>query len=208
MCPDRELLSAYADGEVPSPWRERIAEHLASCESCAALVAAYAALGESLRSDSSALEAAMVEVGRARLEALLESAKSRGAAPSYRPAGLRLAHAGSVWARSISLPLPLAAAAALALLLFAGLSASSLFRAPVQRGPALATAEVAPNGAQQVSMDGILRYLDSQNAQVTVTINLPSEATFNESGNPVIVRAPRAELAGTVQGDPVQGGNP
>ncbi|MBU1079772.1 MAG: zf-HC2 domain-containing protein, partial [Spirochaetes bacterium] len=35
MCPDRELLSAWADGEVPSPWRETIDRHVAACESCA-----------------------------------------------------------------------------------------------------------------------------------------------------------------------------
>jgi hypothetical protein len=40
-------------------------------------------------------------------------------------------------------------------------------------------------------MDGILRYLNNQNAQVTLTINLPSEATFSQQGTPVIVRAPK-----------------
>lgn len=50
-------------------------------------------------------------------------------------------------------------------------------------------------------MDSILRFLDSQNAQVTVTINLPSEATFSQPGNPVIVRAPRGE---TVSGPPAE----
>ena len=35
-------------------------------------------------------------------------------------------------------------------------------------------------------MERILRYLDSQNAQVTLTINLHSETDFGEAGTPVI----------------------
>jgi anti-sigma factor RsiW len=204
MCPDRELLSAYADGEVPSPWNERIADHLASCEACSAVVEEFSCLGGRLRAESCPGESAIVDRGRARLDRELESAaRSASWNRPRRP--------GSAWGRSISLPLPLAAAAALALLLFAGLSAASLFRSAPGSSPALASAEVAPNGAHQVSMDGILRYLDSQNAQVTVTIKLPSETTFNEPGNPVIVRAPKVyQGASTVSAPaaPDKGGNP
>ena len=41
MCPDRGLLSAYVDGEVPSPWKERLAAHLSECPSCAAQAARF-----------------------------------------------------------------------------------------------------------------------------------------------------------------------
>ncbi len=34
-CPDSDLYSAYVDGEVPSPWREKLEAHIASCRECA-----------------------------------------------------------------------------------------------------------------------------------------------------------------------------
>lgn len=44
MCPDKELFSAYVDGEVPEPWCSRLADHIASCEKCRNIVATYSAL--------------------------------------------------------------------------------------------------------------------------------------------------------------------
>ena len=184
MCPDRELLSAYMDGEVPSPWKERIAEHLASCAKCSAVVRDYGSLSENLASAPCPGEAGIVERGRTRFEAELAS---RAAVP--RRASLSHFERGQ---RMISVPLPLAAAAAIAILALAGLNTVNLIASNHGPKPALATAEVVPHGAQQVSMDDVLHYLDSQNAQLTLTIKLPSEATFNEPGTPVIVRAPRS----------------
>lgn len=44
MCPDKELFSAYVDGEVPEPWCSRLADHIASCEKCRDVVCTYSAL--------------------------------------------------------------------------------------------------------------------------------------------------------------------
>ena len=43
-CPDTNLYSAYVDGEVPSPWKEKLEAHLASCESCRAIERRYRGL--------------------------------------------------------------------------------------------------------------------------------------------------------------------
>jgi thioredoxin-related protein len=34
MCPDPQLLSIYLDGELPSPWKEKMQEHFAQCPRC------------------------------------------------------------------------------------------------------------------------------------------------------------------------------
>lgn len=34
-CPDSDLFSAYVDGEIPSPWKEKLEAHIASCQECA-----------------------------------------------------------------------------------------------------------------------------------------------------------------------------
>lgn len=203
MCPDRDLVSAYVDGEVPSPWRERLEEHFASCPDCAALAASYAALGERLRAAPLAErvddEAASLARGRARLETLLESLGSAastaaesagGAAPDEAALDAR----SVAWRRKVSLPLPLAAAAALLALLIGGAAAVVAFRpgkaAEIQ---AVASGEIAPPStqvrSQPASMDELLRYLDAQGGQVTLTIKLPTEKTFGSAGKPVIMRS-------------------
>ncbi len=48
-CPEPDLHSAYIDGEVNSPWREKIEAHLASCESCRTELAKLEGLRNMLR---------------------------------------------------------------------------------------------------------------------------------------------------------------
>lgn len=33
-CPDSDLFSAFADGEVPSPWKEKLEAHINACPTC------------------------------------------------------------------------------------------------------------------------------------------------------------------------------
>ena len=51
MCPDDTLLSAFFDGEVSSPWKEQIEEHLISCEKCRSIVDGYAVQSQLLQND-------------------------------------------------------------------------------------------------------------------------------------------------------------
>jgi anti-sigma factor RsiW len=199
MCPDRELLSAYFDGEVPSPWRERIAEHLASCAPCASVVAGYEELARALKAEDAVGEAQAVARGRARLEGLLAAPALQSAA-SPEP---------SPWKRSVRLPLP-AAAAAVLIALAAGGAAAALALGPSRQGGAVvaassaaATPAIASPGVQPSSMDELLRYIDAHAAQVTITMNLPTGTRFDESGEPVIIRA--SQESG-VSAAPVAGG--
>jgi anti-sigma factor RsiW len=205
MCPDRELLSAYVDGEVPSPWRERIAEHLASCPSCASAAEGYAALGRAIRADVPAGEAQALSRVRDRLEARLAAMdeSAGGSVVPFRPA---------LWKRSVRLPLPIAAAAALVALAAGGAATVLAFG---QRGQgiavaasqqAIATPAIASPTSQPSSMDELLRYLDAHDAQVTITMNLPTGTRFDDSGEPVIIRASQESPGTTVQLSPDSGG--
>ena len=42
MCPDSKLLSAFFDGEVSSPWKEQIEDHLVNCAACRETVEGFA----------------------------------------------------------------------------------------------------------------------------------------------------------------------
>jgi anti-sigma factor RsiW len=200
MCPDRDLVSAYIDGEVPSPWRERLEEHIAACSDCAALAADYTALGERLRVERAADESAALARGRARLEALLADIPEAGALPHAVSHGPKRPASRAVWRRSISLPLPLAAAAALIVILLGGATAALALKPGVGASiQAVASGELAPRQAQPASMDELLRYLNSSDGQVTLTINLPTGTTFGSAGKPVIMRSGQV-LRGTTVG--------
>ena len=51
-CPDKDLYSAYVDGELESPWREKIEAHLASCEKCSVIVDSYKKMSLKLSENS------------------------------------------------------------------------------------------------------------------------------------------------------------
>jgi anti-sigma factor RsiW len=190
MCPDRDLVSAYVDGEVPSPWRERLEEHLAACPDCAAIASGYARLGARLKAELASDEVARdeagcLERGRLRLDALLQGLPGAVRADRSPP--------WKDWRRSVSLPLPIAAAAALLVLLLGG--ATTLLALRPSRGAqiqSVASGEITPQpleaSAQPASMDELLRYLDARDGQVTLTIKLPSGTTFGSAGKPVIMR--------------------
>lgn len=205
MCPDRDLVSAYVDGEVPNPWKERLEEHFASCPKCAALAARYRELGQAFRaegSEAAALVAAQ-ERNRVRLDSLLVSAPESAVRGQRRATSLR-DEVSSIRGRAISLPIPLAAAAAILVLLLGGTTAALALRMNAKGSAvqaAVASGEIAPAAqarAQPASMDELLRYLDSSDGQITLTINLPSSTTFGSAGKPVIMRQGRAPRGQTV----------
>ena len=35
------MLSVYLDGELPSPWKEKLEEHVSGCPECAGRIGAY-----------------------------------------------------------------------------------------------------------------------------------------------------------------------
>jgi anti-sigma factor RsiW len=205
MCPDRDLVSAYVDGEVPNPWKKRLEEHFASCSKCAALAVRYRELGQALRaefSDTAAFVAAE-ERNRVKLDSLLASVPEGSARGLRRAAALR-DEVPRLRNRAISLPIPIAAAAAMLVLLLGGTTAALALRMNA-KGSAVQAAVAsgvialpAKEQARPASMDELLRYLDSSDGQITLTINLPSSTTFGSAGKPVIMRQGRAPRGQTV----------
>ncbi len=231
MCPDLDLLSAFVDGEVPSPWKERIEAHIKSCASCAAKVEEYRKLDAFLVEERRGFDSmAATDRVRNRLGSLLDQPvpglagktsrhaadeapkNADGAAPAEtdagiggatdsagafsdstvrRRGGLHLYRTGALWGQNVVIPVPLAAAAALAIMLLAGFLVAAVVRtrsaAPVQT---LAAAEIKPGSNQSDSMEALVSYLESQNAQVNVTIQLPASSSgYNSNGKPLVVTA-------------------
>lgn len=102
-CPDPDLFSAYFDGEVPSPWKEKLESHLSSCPECKKRTEQYAILRTALVTNKPSLTADKLEASYTRLCARMGS----------RPSASRANTTGKYaqWFRtSVSIPLPAAAA--------------------------------------------------------------------------------------------------
>lgn len=176
MCPDRELLSALADGEVPEPWKGRLSRHVEQCPACAKTVEGYLSVSRALRS----MKAPSVD--SSRLEAMREAVLSRSAPARRRDAALA-AFAG----KRIGLPLPAAAAVAAVFVGLAWMAFSG--RIDAERWKAIAEAKSQDIQAAQIvpaSMEEIIRYVERYDPRSTMAVSLPGGAS-RTVGQPIFV---------------------
>lgn len=184
MCPDRQLLSVYLDGELPSPWREKLESHLASCLECTMRLDLYRSVGGNSEAAASMPAADMPSAER------IEAAKTRVWRNIVGLDNVARRPAERGWRRKLVLPLPAAVAAVLAVA-----AAAALVGGPVVAGISKdrEVARIANDvqGAIPVSdMAGVLSYLEAQDASTNIVIiQLPESKSFTPSGEPSFVRA-------------------
>ncbi len=177
MCPDRELLSALVDGEVPSPWSEALERHIRGCDACMHEVAMLRRTHDLFATDVASMDGAAARAG-ARVEDRLRLQPPRSI------------HGDRLWARRFAVPLPAAAAAAI---LMAALSFALVqsghrnadLRVAVQKAIEATPVSTSASGA---GIESILDYLSKQNAAVNVNITLPAGTYAGSTGEPFIVR--------------------
>jgi hypothetical protein len=180
MCPDRQILSLYADGELPSPWKEKLEIHLPLCARCRERLEAYRGLSRFLR--------------RAENGDSLEAAKERVFLKLRRSGGDSLPRSLSLWRKNVSIPFPAMAAAAL-LLFVLGLAVfrQILFTGPLRDRVMAAGVNLDLQDFTPVSdINGILQYLGAKDTGDIVILRLPDNRNFMSSGEPRILKA--AEL--------------
>ncbi len=184
MCPDRELLSAWVDGEIPSPWRETIDRHVCSCSTCAAVVASMQESKALFNADMASMEEASC-AAKIRLQKRLESSL-----PTRQPVRSEVIRSGAraLWSQKFSVPVPAVAAAALVLAVLGfSLLASGRRNADLQLAVRRAF-EATPVATAGMGIESIIEYVSRQNAPVSININLPAEAFGGTAGEPFIVR--------------------
>lgn len=126
---DRELLSAYIDGEIPEPWKSRITARI---ENEADTKQAYDELlyaHRVLKNDSTRIEENLVPQGEEVLSKIYATLESGGAKPA-KTSPFSVIRRGGIFSWRMSLPLPAAAAAALVLMFSLGFGLASLSRTP------------------------------------------------------------------------------
>jgi len=181
MCPDREILSAYLDGEIGSPWDRAIAEHVAACDRCREI---YRRLEETRR----ILTEGPFEEWREPMERV-----RRGILAHVPPAPRSV----STWRRAVSVPLPVAVLAAVLLLALGVSLALSIVRSNlgfvrVTRAPAGGTEYQFAVPVDKV--EALLRSVGGGDASLEDVITLPKNVKLIPIGEPRMGKA--AEFPG------------
>ena len=177
-CPNSELLSAFFDGEVESPWSERIREHLEACHGCKQTVARLQALRQTLLADEEPSVEGPLERTRQRLQ-------------SRRSAGWRH-HRRPLWRTRISVPVPAVAAMFVVLLgmggllIFLGTRPNFPFMSIKRQPSGITEVQVA---APIEDLEQLLRSLESEPGHEQILITLPEDTEFLQLGEPRMLRA-------------------
>ena len=197
-CPDRQLLSVYFDGELPSPWKEKMEAHIAACPACARRLDAYRRLSLDKAAAAAGLEPARERVWQ-KLQAVTD--RQRMGADAYPAAAKpRIIRRGAVWRRRVSIPLPAAAAAVILMAALAFLAVMRVTNTENVSGMTFASdAEIDAPGIIPVSdMEDVLQYLGSRDSGEIIILRLPESRNFVNYAEPSMVRA--ADYSRTVPG--------
>jgi len=191
MCPDRQLISLYLDGELPSPWKEKMENHLASCLECGSAFAGFGGLKEKLGD----LSEDTIQAAQDRVWAKLSAQDTEKW--NLNPSNLRVVKDSPfrVWRGSVTLPLPVAAAAAVIIIVafFAlmGIRGNTSQAAPAEHD-AVAALNISSDDQGIVpftDMNGVLKYLSSQDEGDFMVIRLPETKNFSRVGDPALINA-------------------
>jgi hypothetical protein len=182
MCPDRQILSLYLDGELPSPWKEKMETHLETCAECRKRLEEYR--GFSLTSTLAGEE--VIEAVKERVWLRLTAPVPVKPAEHKNPPGER-----RFWNRSVSLPLPAAAAVFIIIAFFVILALKGQVTISISDVPPVASAiDMDVHGIAPVAdMSGVLQYLSSQDTSEFVIIRLPESRSFSRFGEPALLKA-------------------
>jgi len=198
MCPDPQLLSIYVDGELPSPWKEKMESHFSQCSVCAQKLKNLESLRELFKKDMSARrtvgenapdstehEIEFMEEAKTRIWQKLESRR-------------RFKRSAGLWQRKLSIPLPAAAAAAviialLTMLIFRGGRVQNNGFAQAQQPQEsynfnLAAENEFPSIIPTADLNSVLQYLTQDGTDVII-LTLPESRNFSRTGEPEILRA-------------------
>ncbi len=171
MCPERELLSIYVDGELSKDAMEAVANHLKECPECTKTVARYRRVGEHLRANP--LSESDVESVQKRIAIELER---------YRRTPHPFWHK-RVWIGWV------AAAASFAFVL-GGVFSYTILRSRSADTTSFLESQKSLNVTINVkNMKQLLDILNNQQGIREITIQLPENPQFEFRSEPVFIRA-------------------
>jgi predicted anti-sigma-YlaC factor YlaD len=178
MCPEFEILSAYFDGEIGSPWAKHIEEHCSSCVECRSKLDSLGELRQMLKKD----EEPDVAVSYARVKEKMDS-YSLVRSSAQKP----------IWKQSIAIPIPAFALSlvficAVIVLIFANQSKNNINTATAKTKESVAT-ELQIVGPSSEEVETLLKQLEKMGTPQEVVIKLPEGSHVKKVGEPALLRS-------------------
>jgi hypothetical protein len=181
-CSNRQLVSVLFDGEMDSPWKEKMENHIAACGCCARQIDAY-------RENSLSLVPVKDDLLEEARRRVLQKMETRGLFSGY---GNRSVFSPRIWNRRISLPIPAAAAAAV-IFMFIAIALLWVIRShgrtETQNMAITAETEIIQDVLPVSGMESVLQYLGSTDAGEIIILKLPESRNFASYGEPAIIKA-------------------
>jgi len=187
MCPDPQLLSIYVDGELPSPWNEKMDAHLRECSACREKFENFKKIREMFGKDASANKISEADIQASKEKIWRNIEAKRRFTPYPR-----------IWRRRISISIPAAAAAAIIIALAAIFITNSgqilnngfAGKKPDNKSNIILAAEEEIPGIIPAATDlnGVLQYLGADSSDIII-LRLPESRNFSRVGEPAIIRA-------------------
>ena len=213
MCPEPQILSIYIDGELPSPWDEKLKAHLNECSVCREKLESFKRLQDLLKKDTkirrTIVDKRIVKLPSAGYEPdeqhqefleepeLIDAAQKR----IWKNLTSRQRYKSNtrIWKRKLTIPVPAAAAAAIVITLMAGLwvrGETILFNNLIKKQNEaaervnfiLAAEEDMSSISTTADIYGVFQYLSSGSTDIII-LELPPETSFHRTGEPAIIRA-------------------
>jgi len=192
MCPDRQIISLYHDGELPSPWKEKMESHLETCAECKAALAGYGSLGNMLNdADEENILAARERVWKKLVSPELVVSNNKEAGFINMPQRYSRKR---IWNRSVTIPVPAAAAAALIIIAMLAVGGLRERRSPHEAMAVIPDYNMQVVGNEQgmvpmMDMTSVLQYLSGMDNGDFMVIRLPESKNFKRAGEPALINA-------------------
>jgi hypothetical protein len=207
MCPDPKLISIYIDGELPSPWKEKMTSHLAECPICREKLESFKSV-QVLFAKNTHQERTFVERSSEERSSeyvhteqqFMEAAKEKVWKKLQLTRRPRLQNY-NVWQRKVSIPWPMAAAAAILLIFGTALwigrgssnNNSGYANLPVipsseRSGFAINVEESIPNVISAGDFNSLIQSLGGDRTEIII-LQLPESSNFFSSGEPAMIKA-------------------
>jgi hypothetical protein len=206
MCHNKQFLSIYFDGELSSPWKERMEQHLESCPDCVKSLETYKKTSEFLNdgkagnSNNGVYDDGVMEAAKFRVwEKINVGTRQYSLYSSYSrprrlsrllpniPGSLTAAAAGALAATALFFVISFITPPETNKNELPEISIDTMENIggiPVSSDYALDIPEITPT----LNMDDVLHYLDNDSSNIVI-IKLPERKKFNNYGKPAFINA-------------------
>lgn len=175
MCPEKQTLSAYFDGELEEPFKAVVEEHSKHCSRCCHTLASFSDIRSGLFLGEEDVD---YEAGKRRVWANIQDNIQRDAPyPTF-------------WKRRVPVPMPAFIGFTLIIFLFLGGFILVLQRQSHYNNQMMTASTIRriQEGMLEKELEMVTKYFEAQDDVIEVNMELPKKSRFIVGGEPRLIR--------------------